>query len=260
MKSELARKGWLKRLGRHAVDLLVGSFPSPVIRQIDSSESSSFGKFPNEGRSSFGKNPNGKGSSFGNFPETDSSPLTADKKKAAAATAAAEELLKEVDEEFVRNVISAAVYSEEMVRWVYGKLRLHCAASGALPVRKQLLHWMANERGLPPLQPSLFDQIPAAGAVAANFGGKPQGAVVTTRREREPNPECLLCRGSGEVAERPCTCTDCAICFGSGMEVVAGKGARRCRCRQPSIAQQPAAIAPAGDEEQDLTERRAAEK
>jgi DNA replication protein DnaC len=33
-------------------------------------------------------------------------------------------------------------------------------------------------------------------------------------------------QGSGQSAQKPCP-----FCFGTGMEVVAGKGARRCRCR-----------------------------
>ena len=37
-------------------------------------------------------------------------------------------------------------------------------------------------------------------------------------------------RGSGEFAQEPCP-----FCFGTGMEVFVGRGARRCRCRAEEL-------------------------
>ena len=41
-------------------------------------------------------------------------------------------------------------------------------------------------------------------------------------------PEEATAQGEPLLTEQP---NVCQFCFGSGMEVVAGKGARRCRCR-----------------------------
>jgi len=38
--------------------------------------------------------------------------------------------------------------------------------------------------------------------------------------------------GGDEAAQSDASPSSCVYCFGSGMEVVAGKGARRCRCRE----------------------------
>jgi hypothetical protein len=46
-----------------------------------------------------------------------------------------------------------------------------------------------------------------------------------------PKPDCSFCAGTGTHQGRPCLCTICSYCSNSGMEVIVGKGARRCRCR-----------------------------
>ncbi len=232
MKTELVKKGWISRQGRHGVVLLVGKFPPPKVR--------SFGKNPNEAPSSFGKNPNEarprseKSESFVRISPNENQipphpPIRIEPevaKPVAAATAAADLLMLPADEEFVREVIASEVYGAEFVRWVWGKLKLHCVAGGSRPVRRQLLHWLSTETGAPPVQPTL----PGVGAplVAGGFGN--QAAINPVLRDADPN--CRLCAGTGESGGQACPCRACQFCFGAGMEMVDGR-MRKCRCRLP---------------------------
>src|SRR5918998_4477270 len=54
--------------------------------------------------------------------------------------------------------------------------------------------------------------------------------------EKDATTPALPFDGAGapdvEAPEDGIAPATCAYCFGSGMEVVAGKGARRCRCRE----------------------------
>jgi hypothetical protein len=46
-----------------------------------------------------------------------------------------------------------------------------------------------------------------------------------------PDLNCTICHGSGKYKDQACACTVCRKCNGTGMEVVDGKGARKCECR-----------------------------
>ena len=57
-----------------------------------------------------------------------------------------------------------------------------------------------------------------------------QLAVISIPQDQDPSSEPKRAEGQTEAL------AVCAICFGTGMEIVPGKGARRCRCR--SVEQQ----------------------
>jgi len=248
LKRELILKGWLRRTGRNSVELLVGFLP-PVVRGIDdarsseksedgvrknpkiaagqSSEKSELRAQPSE-KSEDGVRKNPNENSLPPDPPIRNELLVAE----AAAAAAAESLRLPVDDRFVQEVITSGVYREDFVRWVWGKLKLHCMAGGSVPVRKQFLHWLKEETGAPPVQPVL----PGMGApvVAGGFGAKEPARPSL----RAADPNCRLCAGGGEVEGRACPCRNCSYCGGTGMEVQPGKGARRCRCvLPPAVAQ-----------------------
>lgn len=212
----------------------MGSFPAPVVR--------SFGKNPDESARSFGKNPETRRASFGKNPETDRPLIRNEQLEEKAAAANSPDPLREkVTQSFVESVIEAGVYPEEFVRWVWSKLKLHCVAAGVDPIRKQLLHWLANETGAPPVQLSLLSPPPVAGAFGAVAEASAPPAPL-----RAPDPECRLCGGAGSRDGRSCPCTLCPHCSGSGMEVISGKGAKRCRCRSPQVI---TTVAPGDGEE-----------
>ena len=99
--------------------------------------------------------------------------------------------------------IYASPCEEAHVRFVYAKLKLHCATARTIPVKKQFLWWLDQELSAPPVQPTLP-------GVGASIEAMPLGAPVAAPQSKE---KC-------DAA--------CPHCFGSGLEVVPGKGARRC--------------------------------
>jgi hypothetical protein len=215
MKSELVDQGWLRRVGRHAVDLLVGQFAppkiSPLVRNNPNEEGVLVRKNPNEENPSLGKiltavrkNPN----------EEIASPITAEpvvEPVAAAAATAPRDWRSEIcDERWIEQVKSEGDFSTQLVDFVWRKLQRNCEREGVEPTKGRFDHWLSTERGTPPVQPTL----PAMGAdlVAGNF------EPGTNQRVQAPDPECTRC-------------------FGAGMEVVPGRGARRCQCRSVEVEQ-----------------------
>jgi hypothetical protein len=229
-KTELVRKGWIARKGRRAVELLVGTFPAPKVRELATPTGSNFGKF----RTSTSENSEVGGSNFGKFRTSTSENSEVGERApiyepvvepvAAAATAAEREnfLREQVDEEFVREVIAAGVYPEQLVNHVWKKLKLHCVTQRTVPVKKQFLHWLSTER--PSAQPALPEM--GAAIVEGRFAARPP----VSKAACPPDPNCSTCRGQGKIGGVECGCTQCPVCFGSGMEITE-KGARRCRCR-----------------------------
>jgi hypothetical protein len=251
LKRELILKGWIRRLGRNDVELLVGYLP-PAVRPLEAARSSEKSedevrKYPNlvapqsSEKSEVGTRSSEKSEDeVRKYPNENSLPpyppirnelLVAE---AAAAAASADLLSMPADEEFVREVIASGLYRGEFVRWVWGKLKLYCMAGGSPPVRRQFLSWLSDETGSPPVQPTL----PGVGAplVEGSFGANGQPAVNPILREADPN--CRLCGGEGESGGQSCPCRACQFCFGAGMELFKGK-MRRCRCRLPPAESPP---------------------
>ena len=211
MKTELVRAGWIARQGKNGVELLVG-FEPPKVRQLEQKPIPKFGKFRTSssensepGPPEVRKNPNPSSENselaYKEVVEPGIEPVVA-----AAATAAAgvQQTLREpVTDEYVTEVIASGVYTEAHVRFVYAKLKLHCATARTIPVKKQLLWWLDQELSAPPVQPTLP-------GVGASIQAMPLGASVAAPLPKEK-----------------CDAT-CPHCFGSGLEVVPGKGARRC--------------------------------
>lgn len=214
MKRELVRKGWIRRLGRSEVELLVGEFPRPKVAEISGSNHGKFRDSTTEnsvtGRANHGKFRD----SITEFSviHIKDEPVVAEP-VAAAASAAAEPvsgnpLSEPVDEAFVEGVIEARVYPDAHVRFVWDKLRLHCKAKRTEPVKRQFLIWLATERHRPQ------QELPFVGSTVGEMPAR-AGAVPQVRR----------CERS------------CPQCFGTGFEVVAGKGARKCPNMEPQLAE-----------------------
>lgn len=206
-KTELVRKGWIRRTGKNAVVLLVGEFESVKVRQFGKNPNLSSENFRTSGAPTSGgiRTQVREESELGRaslITEPEKEPVAA--ATAAAATVAGsasgeEDPLSEVcDEAFVEEVLAAEVYSFEHVRWVWRKLRLHCQAKRTVPVKGQFLHWLSTERH------TSQQKLP----------GVESGVVSVAARASPP-------------ATGKCDHT-CPLCYGSGVEVVAGKGARRC--------------------------------
>jgi hypothetical protein len=216
MKTELVREGWIRRTGRHAVELLVGAeeFPPPKVRPLvrknPNEESASLGKILTPVR----KNPNEESAS----PYTDK-PLK-EPDEAAAAAAGRKWKRETCDAAYIAEVKGEGIYPAELVDYVWRKLQATCRRESVRPTKGRLAYWLSTERGTPPVQPTL----PLMGAPVVEGQFEPG---MQDERLRPPDPECV-------------------VCFGAGMEVVKGKGARRCKCRQ---IQEPASEAATASDE-----------
>lgn len=221
MKRELLRKGWIRRLGRRDVELLVGEFPRPKVAEIGGPN---HGIFRDSGTefSVIGLQNHGK---FRSQITENSGAHNKDEPVvvepiAAAASAAGEPADSDpwaevADDQFVAEVIEAAIYPDGHVLFVWKKLLLYCKKKETKPVRRQFMHWLATERHTPQ------QELPGmAGKVGAH-----------------PAP------GHEPIQTRRCD-SSCPRCFGTQMEVVPGKGAHRCpnRVAAPAPAASPTAV------------------
>lgn len=221
MKRELVRKGWIRRWGRRDVALLVGEFPRPKVTEIGG---------PNHGifRDSRAENSVVAIQNHGKFRDSitefsgahnKDEPVVVEPVAAAASAAgnlaASDPWADLADDQFVAEVIEAAIYPDGHVHFVWKKLLFYCKKKETKPVRRQFLHWLATERHTPQ------QELPG---MAAKVGDHPAPTreLVQTRR----------CDSS------------CPRCFGTQMEVVAGNGARRCPNRDttPAPAASPTAV------------------
>jgi len=206
LKRELIRKGWIRRTGRRSVTLLVGEFPAAKVSEIGASNHGIF-------RDSTTENSVVRPANHGIFRDSiteysgvhiKDEPVVIEPVVAAASSAAArpsdsDPLQEPVDEDFVADVLASGVYPAGHVHFVLGKLRLRCKVEKVAPVKGRLLSWLSTERHTP--QPTL----PGVGGEVG-----------------EMSP-----RVAPQQQKKHCDHT-CAACFGSGIEVVPGKGARRC--------------------------------
>ncbi len=217
-KTELVEKGWIRRLGRRDVEILVGEFAPPTVVQLGQKGTAKFGKF----RTSSSENSELGAAKFGKFrtsssenselgdaslyePEVLEPEVVAAAATAAGSPPATDPLQEAVDESFLTDVLESGVYPAHQVQFILGKLKLHCLASRTKPVRRQFLHWLSTERETP--QQSL----PGIGAPVIEMPARTEAALEVTRCE-----------------------ATCPRCFGSGIEVVPGNGARRCPERAPA--------------------------
>ncbi|MGB9181839.1 MAG: hypothetical protein WCB68_21595, partial [Pyrinomonadaceae bacterium] len=157
------------------------------------------------------------------------------KKKKVVVAVSAEEAQMVCDEKYVEEVKAEGTYPPAYVDLVWGRLLNHCQKKSTKlnylvrPKKYQFHWWLENE--LTPIQQPLIDV--GRNVAQPDFQAGPQ----TSPQLREPDPNCVLCGGSGEVAEgRTCPCRNCQFCFGTGMENPDGTGSRRCRCRNPAEA------------------------
>lgn len=230
MKSELVRKGWIRRTGRHAVELLVGEFPPPKVRSF-------VRKNPNEAGSSLGKiiTPVRKDPNEAGGAPYITEPLKEPVIGAAAAPAAvgSDAWKKELcDEAYVAQVKQEGIYPPPFVEFVWRKLKSRCRKEGVAPNKGRFEFWLSQEKSAP-VQPELFSHTVSHTDFQSGDNQPVKPAL------RDPDPNCMLCRGDGEVDGQVCACRQCQYCFGTGMEIMAGKGARRCRCLRPTSAAPP---------------------
>ncbi|MGB7925559.1 MAG: hypothetical protein WCF57_20140 [Pyrinomonadaceae bacterium] len=233
LKSELVTKGWIRRKGRHAVELLVGEFPPPKVRSL-------VRKNPNEEDASLGKILTSEGASLGkivtvvrkNPNEASGPPFIYEpgkKPEAAAATAAApaDAWKKELcDESYVAETKLEGIYPHALVDYVWRKLKRRCKQERVEPNKGRFEYWLSIEKGTPVQQPSLLEP-PVADARESFQASKPERPLLP------PDAQCGTCGGDPDYRnefDQTCHCRACRFCFDSGMEMVEGK-ARRCRCR-----------------------------
>jgi hypothetical protein len=198
-KAELATEGWLRRVGKNAVELLVG-FGPPKVRAA--AVNPKYAGRKKSGDKS-GKNPEIS-------PENSGAHIRNYKKAVAAAPATAEaqappDRATEVcDDAYVAGIKARGTYSPEFVEYVWRKLRDYCAEQAqkhgypVSPTRRQFDWWLRNE--LTPPQQALFT---GAGVPDVRLGAKSK------------------CGAS------------CPRCFGTGMWHPEGFGKGVARCPGP---------------------------
>ena len=207
LKSALVAKRWLAKDGRDAVVLLVGEFPPLKVEELRKIANKSCEKSQLSASDASKVAKNRKQSCEKSQISRARDPYSDEQlfeQEAAAApapgarpTQATDPLLAEVTEEFVEDVIAQQFYPEHVVRHVWKKLKSYCRAKQTIPVVKQFLYWLGTE------DYTKAPLLPVMGATIHEVGQA--------------------------IAAAPRCDHTCPHCFGSGMEVVEGKGARRCR-------------------------------
>jgi hypothetical protein len=239
-KSELVKKGWIERDGRHRVRLQVGEFAPLKVRDFErpgslsTSENSELQlrNIPNSARSNFGefRTSTSEYSESRHTPPAPPIRIEPVIEPVAAAAAATEkkDFRKEpLDQTFVKAIVDGRLYPADLVEFVKNKLVFHCAQEGTEPTKGRLLRWLSIERE--PVQPTFF-------SMKANDENTVVEGKFDLRSPSNPNllpinPECLSCGGQGLPKGRYCECQICPHCFSTGTEVIDDK-AQVCRHKQ----------------------------
>lgn len=203
LKRELVLEGWIRRRGRHAVELLVGDFPAPKVRAFVKNNL-------NEGPPSLRKIATKGGFVKNNLNEADGlvkenlneesqlPPHPPNRIKElnteeAAATPAANEIC---DDAFAAQLAATKLYPDLDVWKIWEKLRRRCLALGETPTRGRLVFWCDTERPSQQRLPGIPGQVAPADFRTATYF---RPAVM-----EGADPSCPLCRGGGwkTTAER----------------------------------------------------------
>jgi len=224
-KTKLIEKGWIKRLGRHRVELLVGDFPPLKVRDFGppagppTSENSELqlrkfrtptSEIPNSNFGEFRISTSENSESQVTPPITPYKDLTSSKEPvAAAAPTETKDFKKEpLDEAFVENLVASKLYPPALIEHVRNKLVFHCAQEGTVPNKGRLLHWLSRERE--PVQPDLYS---GGSSVVEQF----ESPRTVNPNLMAPNADCESCLGAG-LKNRPCPCQICPHCQATGIE------------------------------------------
>lgn len=204
MKTELVRKGWVRRTGKNAVELLVGDFGGVKVRTFGKNPTVRSENFrPTGGPSSEGIRTQVRKESERSAVAPISEPVT---EPVAAVVAAAgggishpeperDEGQLPCDAAYVAEVKARGHYPPEFVEYVWRKLLKRCAADArasgfaVAPVRRQFDWWLENERA--PAQPTLPGVAPSVGDIRLRAGGP------YAQPPRRCDATCTLCFGTG---------------------------------------------------------------